>query len=55
MFKDYGALRLLEAWGDDVPDKVTDFRRAVKAEPDEKAVRLPERLSRKSATLRTKR
>jgi uncharacterized protein YbaA (DUF1428 family) len=39
MFKDYGALRVVEAWGDDVPDgKVTDFRRAVKAEPDEKIV-----------------
>ena len=39
MFKDYGALRVVEAWGDDVQDgKVTDFRRAVKAEPDEKIV-----------------
>jgi uncharacterized protein YbaA (DUF1428 family) len=39
MFRDYGALRLVEAWGDDVPDgKVTDFRRAVKAEPDEGVV-----------------
>ena len=39
IFKDYGALRVVEAWGDDVPDgKVTDFRRAVKAEPDEKIV-----------------
>lgn len=39
MFKDYGALRVVEAWGDDVPDgKLTDFRRAVKAEPDETIV-----------------
>jgi len=39
MLKDYGALRIVEAWGDDVPDgKNTDFRRAVKAEPDEKIV-----------------
>ncbi|MGS5085617.1 DUF1428 domain-containing protein [Hydrogenophaga sp. A37] len=39
MFKDYGALRVVEAWGDDVPEgKVTDFRRAVKAGPDEKVV-----------------
>jgi uncharacterized protein YbaA (DUF1428 family) len=39
MFEDFGALRVVEAWGDDVPDgKVTDFRRAVKAEPDEKIV-----------------
>lgn len=38
-FKGYGALRVVEAWGDDVPDgKVTDFRRAVKAEPEEKIV-----------------
>jgi uncharacterized protein YbaA (DUF1428 family) len=39
MFKEYGALRLVEAWGDDVRDgKVTDFRRAVKAEPEERIV-----------------
>ena len=39
MFRGFGALRVVEAWGDDVPDgKVTDFRRAVKAEPDEKIV-----------------
>ena len=39
LFKEYGALRVVEAWGDDVPDgKVTDFRRAVKAEPGEKIV-----------------
>lgn len=39
MFKDYGALRVVEAWDDDVPEgKVTDFRRAVKAGPDEKIV-----------------
>ncbi|MES2960167.1 MAG: DUF1428 domain-containing protein [Pseudomonadota bacterium] len=39
MFKSYGALRVVEAWGDDVPDgKLTDFRRAVKAAPDEKIV-----------------
>jgi uncharacterized protein YbaA (DUF1428 family) len=37
MFKEYGALRVVEAWEDDVPDgKLTDFRRAVKAEQDEK-------------------
>lgn len=36
---DYGALRVMDAWGDDVPDgKVTDFKRAVKAESDEVVV-----------------
>lgn len=36
LFKEFGASRMVENWGDDVPEgKVTDFRRAVKAEPDE--------------------
>ena len=35
-FKEMGALRVVEAWGDDVPDgKVTDYKRAVKAEDGE--------------------
>jgi uncharacterized protein YbaA (DUF1428 family) len=39
IFKEYGALRVVEYWGDDVPDgKVTDFKRAVKAEPGENIV-----------------
>lgn len=39
IFREYGALRLVEAWGDDVPEgKITDFRRAVKAEPNEAIV-----------------
>ncbi len=39
MFIEYGAIRVLECWGDDVPDgKVTDFRRAVQAKEDEAVV-----------------
>ena len=35
-FKKHGATRVVEGWGDDVPEgKVTDFRRAVKAEEGE--------------------
>jgi uncharacterized protein YbaA (DUF1428 family) len=38
-FKEYGALRIVECWGDDVRDgKVTDFKRAVNAEPGESIV-----------------
>jgi uncharacterized protein YbaA (DUF1428 family) len=38
-FEKHGANRLIEAWGDDVRDgKVTDFRRAVKAEDGEEVV-----------------
>ena len=36
MFIEMGALRVVECWGDDVPEgKATDFRMAVKAEPGE--------------------
>jgi uncharacterized protein YbaA (DUF1428 family) len=39
VFKEYGAVRVVEGWGDDVPEgKVTDFRRAVKAEDGETVV-----------------
>ena len=38
-FKEYGAVRVVEAWGDDVPrGKVTDFQRAVKAEDGENII-----------------
>lgn len=39
VFHEHGATRLVECWGDDVPDgKVTDFKGAVKAEPGETVV-----------------
>ncbi len=39
IFKEHGATRLVEYWGDDVPDgKVTDFKRAVQAEAGENVV-----------------
>ena len=39
IFEEYGAERIVECWGDDVPDgKVTDFKGAVKAQSDETVV-----------------
>lgn len=39
MFQGYGALRMVEAWQDDVPEgKQTDFFRTVKIEPGEQVV-----------------
>jgi uncharacterized protein YbaA (DUF1428 family) len=39
IFIEMGALRILECWGDDVPDgKLTDFRRSVQATDDETVV-----------------
>jgi uncharacterized protein YbaA (DUF1428 family) len=39
IFHEYGALHVVEAWGDDVPDgKTTDFKGAVKAEAGETVV-----------------
>lgn len=36
IFKDHGALQLMDCWGDDVPDgEVTSFPMAVKCKPDE--------------------
>ena len=39
VFKDHGALKLVECWGDDVPDgKLTSFPMAVKKQSDETVV-----------------
>jgi uncharacterized protein YbaA (DUF1428 family) len=39
LFKEFGVTRMVECWGDDVPDgKLTDFRRAVQAKEDEVVV-----------------
>jgi uncharacterized protein YbaA (DUF1428 family) len=39
IFLEVGATRVLECWGDEVPDgKVTDFRRAVQAKDGESVV-----------------
>jgi len=39
MIVEYGATRVMECWGDDVPEgKLTDFRRAVQAKDDEAVV-----------------
>ena len=53
-FKDAGVTRMVETWADDVPDgKVTDFRRAVKAKPDEAVLfswlEYPDRATRDAA------
>ncbi len=57
VFIEMGALRVLECWGDDVPDgKQTDFRRAVQATPDESVifswVEWPDKASRDAAMAR---
>lgn len=39
LFKEFGVTRIVETWGDDIPDgKVTDFKGAVKAKDDEVVV-----------------
>ena len=57
VFIDLGATRVVECWGDDVPEgKVTDFRRAVLAEPGETVVfswiEWPDRATAKAAERR---
>lgn len=54
LFIELGALRVVECWGDDVPEgKVTDFRRAVNATPDESVafswVEWPDKATRDAA------
>src|SRR5690554_3821568 len=55
VLKEYGAVKLVECWGDDVPDgKVTSFPMAVKCQPEETVVfswiELPSRAVRAEAT-----
>ncbi|MBV2120330.1 MAG: DUF1428 domain-containing protein [Candidatus Thiodiazotropha sp. (ex Ctena orbiculata)] len=39
VFKDYGALKVVETWGDDIPDgEVTSFPMSVKCKADETVV-----------------
>jgi uncharacterized protein YbaA (DUF1428 family) len=57
MFKEFGVARMVEAWGDDVPDgKVTDFKRAVKAQDGETVVfswfEYPDKAARNAANAR---
>ena len=54
LFQEFGVRRHVETWGDDVPDgKVTDFKGAVKATPDEVVVfswfEYPDRATRDAA------
>lgn len=57
LFLEQGATRVMECWGDDVPDgKVTDFRGAVKATADETVafswVEWPDKATRDAAMAR---
>jgi uncharacterized protein YbaA (DUF1428 family) len=57
LFRELGATRILEAWGDDVPDgKINDFKTAVKANSDEVVVfswlEYPDRATRDAANQR---
>ena len=54
LFKELGATRIIECWGDDVPDgKLTDFRKAVRATEGETVVlswiEWPDRATRDAA------
>jgi uncharacterized protein YbaA (DUF1428 family) len=54
LFQEFGVTRMVEAWDSDVPEgKVTDFRKAVEAKPEEKVVfswfEYPDRASRDAA------
>ena len=54
IFRDFGVTRHVEAWDSDLPEgKVTDFRMAVNAKPDEKVVfawfEYPDKATRDSA------
>lgn len=56
LFRDLGATRVVECWGDDVPHgEVTDFYRAVKAEDGEAVVfswiEYPDKATRDTATV----
>lgn len=57
VFIEWGAQRVFECWEDDVPDgSITDFRRAVKATPDEAVVfswvEWPDKVTRDAAMAR---
>ena len=55
LFKEFGVTRMVECWGDDVPDgKINDFKGAVQAKDDETVVfswfEYPDRATRDAAT-----
>ena len=57
LFREFGATRCVECWGDDVKDgHTTDFRRAVQAGPDETVVfawiEYPDKATRDAAMAR---
>jgi uncharacterized protein YbaA (DUF1428 family) len=57
IIREFGASRMVESWGDDVPDgKLTDFRKSVQAKEDETVVfswfEYPDRAARDAANAR---